>query len=517
MLSLARDERLRCWSHIDERSAAFFALGIAKASGVPAAIACTSGTAAANYMPAVVEASEARTPLIVLTADRPPELREVGAGQAIDQLKLFGAFTRWFFEVGSHRATPERLRWIRGLACRAFATATGERPGPVHLNFPLREPLVLEEPLPVDDSGRPDGRPMVVNMRSRGDASPVATAARGSERVIVVAGRLERGGNRLGEAAASLAAPLLADPLSGLRTGPAAIAHYDALLRDEDFAARSRPDLVVRIGDLPTSKPLRSWLATLDCEQIAIDPEGAWQDPDMVVSRRINADAGDALAAVAGARAPADWLSHWRTADEQAKRALAQVLGDELSDPAVATDLATLVPSGGALFVASSMPIRDIETFFPVLDSPPRVLSNRGANGIDGTVAAALGVAATGIPTTLLIGDVALAHDLGSLGSVRRLELPLLIVLVDNGGGAIFDFLPVSSQRDAFEEHVATPTGMDVPAVAALFGLEYRPVSARSEFANATRGPLPALIHVQSDRARNVELHRACWAAVAGL
>ena len=248
VLSLAREPRIRATSHLDERSAGFFALGIAKATGVPAALACTSGTAAANYTPAVIEAHEARVPLIVLTADRPPELRDLGAGQTIDQVKLYGSAAKWYLEVDSHPATPERLRWLRQLACRAFWTAVGGRPGPVHLNFALREPLVPDGPLPDDDSGRAGGRPWVTRPRAAGDPPRALVDGLRAElearpHAVIVAGRAERD-PALGPALAAFAdragIPLLADPLSGARRGPAAIAHYDALLRDAHWTARSR-------------------------------------------------------------------------------------------------------------------------------------------------------------------------------------------------------------------------------------------------------------------------------------
>ncbi|HWI23172.1 MAG TPA: 2-succinyl-5-enolpyruvyl-6-hydroxy-3-cyclohexene-1-carboxylic-acid synthase [Baekduia sp.] len=517
VLTLARETRLRSWSHVDERAAAFFALGIAKATGLPAVIACTSGTAAANYLPAVIEAHEARVPMIVLTADRPPELRDNGAGQAIDQLKLYGDCAKWFFEVGSHRATEERLRWIRTLACRAYATAVAGTPGVVHLNWPLREPLILDDELPDDDTGRPDGAPFVVGSGTgqNGDTKRLSAALRAAQRPVIVAGRIEQPGERLIEAAHALGTPLLADPLSGLRTGPAAIAHYDALLRDARFSDAHAPDLVLRIGDLPTSKPLRQWLAGLSCTQIAVDPHGTWQDPDAVVATRLTADPSQALLAAAGVRADREWLLKWRAADERARQLLANALGDSLSEPVVAGDLATLLPPGGALFVAASMPIRDIETFFPIVDTPPRVLANRGANGIDGTIATAFGVAATGVPTTLLIGDVTLAHDIGALLTASRLELALTIVLIDNAGGGIFDFLAVSGEADVYEEHVATPTGLQIHRVCELFRLDYRPVSTRDDFARAVRRGGSAIVHVRTVRAENVALHRACWAALA--
>ena len=249
VLSLARDKRLRASSHVDERSAGFFALGIGKATGTPAALACTSGTAAANYLPAVIEAHEARVPLLVLTADRPPELRDLGAGQTIDQIKLYGSAAKWFLEVDDHAATPERLRWLRQLACRAFWTAVAGRPGPVHLNFSLREPLVLDEPLPEDDRARAGGRPWVTRPRAPGLPPPTLVEGLRTEiqtrpRAVIVAGRSERD-VQLPVSIAGFAdwagMPLLADPLSGARRGQAAIAHYDASCATTNGPPRTRP------------------------------------------------------------------------------------------------------------------------------------------------------------------------------------------------------------------------------------------------------------------------------------
>jgi 2-succinyl-5-enolpyruvyl-6-hydroxy-3-cyclohexene-1-carboxylate synthase len=566
VLSLAREPRVRSYSHVDERCAGFFALGLAKASGLPVAVACTSGTAAAELLPAAVEAREARVPLLLLTADRPAELRENGAGQAIDQPKLFGGAAKWFFEVGVHEAGAEQLRWMRTLACRAYWTALEGRPGAVHLNFPLREPLVSEDELPEDTSGRGDGGPYVVRrFPSRpGWAGKDASDARLSELVgtsrrgVLVAGRHERDTD-LGRAAAKFAVasgwPLLADPLSGARRGEAAIAHYDALLRDERLAASLRPDLVLRVGDLPVSKPLRTWLAGLDgVRQMAFDPEGAWQDPASVLHESLALEPASALFQLAeslaehpgkGARPEEDWLASWRSADERAAEAIVGALdGDQLSEPRVAAELGVLLPAEATLFVASSMPVRDIETFWPVRADPPRVLCNRGANGIDGTVSSAFGAAAhSDGPTVLLIGDVALAYDIGGLLAATRLGLKLTIVLVDNGGGGIFDFLPVSGasvarasarseksgtagapgpddDEDLYTRHIATPTGLDFTRAAALYGLEHRAVATTGELRAALEHALSpdvgsTIVQVQSDRAENVRMHRRVWSAVA--
>jgi 2-succinyl-5-enolpyruvyl-6-hydroxy-3-cyclohexene-1-carboxylate synthase len=539
VLTLAREQRLRCYSHIDERCAGFFALGLAKASGLPVAVTCTSGTAAAELLPAAIEAFQARVPLLLLTADRPPELREIGAGQTIDQLKLFGSAAKWFFEVGTHEASDERMRWIRTLACRAYWTALEGRPGVVHLNFPLREPLGTDEPLPADASGRPDRAPYVKrpSVQVSSDAR-LHELVEASKRGVVVAGRHERAGGSpigpLGRAAAAFCEaagwPLLADPLSGARRGDAAVAHYDALLREQQFASEMRPDLVLRVGDLPVSKPLRTWLASLSSiPQVALDPEGAWQDPASVLSDSFALEPASTLADLTPSPpvTETDWLERWRAADERAAGAILGVLDPvELSEPAVAAELGVLLPERATLFVASSMSVREIETFWPVRGDPPRVLCNRGANGIDGTVSSAFGAAADADgPVVLLIGDVALAYDIGGLLAAKRLDLKLTIVLLDNGGGGIFDFLPVSrvaiaDQDDIYTHHIATPTGLDFAQAAALYGLAHERVESIPAFRAALERALAsqtgsAIVHVQTDRASNVELHSRVWSAVS--
>jgi len=542
---------------------------------------------AAELLPAAVEAHEARVPLLLLSADRPPELRENGAGQAIDQLKLFGGAAKWFFEVAPRDAGSEQLRWMRTLACRAFWTALEGRPGAVHLNFPLREPLIADGELPADTSGREHGGPRVrrprrarigVGVRAEAGpdagsgANPVADASvgayagadasmgaragadagagadalaqlvAGASRGVLVAGRDERGTGLAGAASAFAQAaswPLLADPLSGARCGSAAIAHYDALLRVPDFSACLLPDLVIRVGDLPVSKPLRSWLAGLEgARQVALDPEGAWQDPSSVLSDALALEPAGTLARLArhlresGGHPPGqaarDWLGSWRSADELAAGAIAGALAHRgLSEPAVAIELGVLLPANATLFVASSMPVREIETFWPVRADPPRVLCNRGANGIDGTVSAAFGAAADvharadGGPVVLLIGDVALAHDIGGLIAARRLQGRLTIVLVNNDGGGIFDFLAVSHipEREVYERHVATPSGLDFAAAAALYGLAHEHAAdapalrAALERALAREGS--SIVEVRTARAQNVELHARVWEAVS--
>jgi 2-succinyl-5-enolpyruvyl-6-hydroxy-3-cyclohexene-1-carboxylate synthase len=555
VLSLAREQRLRCHSHIDERCSGFFALGLAKAAGLPVAIACTSGTAVAELLPAVVEAYEARVPLIVLSADRPPELRELGAGQTIDQLKIFGNFAKWFFDVGTHEASGERLRWMRTLACRAWWTAREGRPGVAHLNFALREPLVCEELSGTPGEGRADGRPYVIRPAQGWEANPEASPGsesapsttpnspvsplfelvRSCSRGVLVAGRHERR-TPLGHAAARFCElvgwPLLADPMSGARRGNAAVAHYDALLREPGFAREHKPELVLRVGDLPVSKPLRTWLADLtDTPQVALDPEGAWQDPANVLSTSLAVEPTAALSALTGTLAGStgpdpDWLASWRSADELAAEAILGVLAASgCSEPSVAAELGVLLPEKATLFVASSMPVRDIETFWPVRPDPPRVLCNRGANGIDGTVSSAFGAAAASRdPVVLLIGDVALAYDLSALLAASRLDLKLTIVLIDNKGGGIFDFLPIAGSPmaltdDVYTRHVATPTGLDFASAAKLYGLDHEAVqdvaAFRAALERALASPRSRIVECRTQRTANVELHGRLWEAVA--
>jgi 2-succinyl-5-enolpyruvyl-6-hydroxy-3-cyclohexene-1-carboxylate synthase len=546
VVPLVRDPRIRCWSHVDERSGAFFALGLAKATGQPVVLACTSGTAAANYAPAVHEAREAGVPLIVLTADRPPELRDVGAGQVIDQVKLFGAAAKWFVEVGNHDATHDRVRWMRSLACRAVWTALDGRPGVVHLNVPLRDPLVppvdLPEPVPAGrEGGGPWLRPSMPPESPAATGLELASQLRGHARGVIVVGRRERF-SPIGVATERFAArigwPVLSDPLGGARCGTAAIAHYDAILRDPAFADAHRPDVVLRMGDLPTSKPLRQWLAALaDVPHVAFEPAGVWHDPAGVVGTLVRGDPAMALAAVTQgalgpepdppflpsdrlAPAPPDWLDGWQAADAAAELAVTATLRDGLSEPGVARELGATLDGEDTLVVASSMPVRDVEAFWPVRRDPPRVLGNRGANGIDGTISTAYGVAASGARTVLLVGDVAFAHDVGGLLAGRRYDLPLTIVLLNNDGGGIFETLAISGEPDVYEEHVATPHGLDFAHAAALYGCRHvvaQDLAAlRAELAGSLRGgDGTTIIEVRTERRAGLALRRRVWDAVS--
>jgi 2-succinyl-5-enolpyruvyl-6-hydroxy-3-cyclohexene-1-carboxylate synthase len=534
VLTLASDPRIETISVLDERSAGFVALGLAKSTGRPVAVTCTSGSAAANLMPAVVEAHESRVPLVVLTADRPPELRDVGAGQAIDQLKLYGTFAKWFVEVGNHPPGRESAVHHRALACRAWASAGGGRPGPVHLNFPLREPLapVRDDSLDAADwQGRPDGAPWVAVHEP--DALPgselvesLADAIAGAAHGAIVCGPTS---DPLAEAVARLAAaagwPVLAEPTSGVRCGPhdrtRVVAHYDVLLRAERWAAERVPELVLRVGDTPTSKPLRAWLARAD-RQVVVDPHAAWHEPTRAAGTVLHAASVPTLEMLASllahdfpARRDPGWLDGWLRADRLVAPTLEAV--PEPFEPRAYTALAGALPEDAPVWISSSMPIRDVETFFPSDETPLRFLANRGANGIDGVVSSALGAAlANDDRGWLLTGDLALIYDLGGLAAARRLGTDLTIVCVNNNGGGIFDFLPVADHADPdlFETQVVTPSGISMREVAAIADLPHV-VADDSAAVRAALGE-PGLIEYRTDRASNVTKHRALFAEVAG-
>src|SRR3954453_1661162 len=504
-LTLAAERRLRAVSVLDERAAGFFALGMAKATGRPVAVTCTSGSAAANLMPAVVEAHEARVPLLVLTADRPPELRETGAGQAIDQLKLYGSFAKWFVEVGNFEPGTETAVHFRALACRAWHTAAGRRPGVVHLNFPLREPLApstsprgdprapIPEPVPGDWDGRPDGGPWVQLHAPVAAPSPALIEGMAARVQEVSRGAIVCGfaGEEIAEPVAALAAatgwPVLADAVSGVRCGlhdrSRVGCHYDVLLRSSAWADAHVPELVLRIGDTPTSKPLRAWLARTS--QLVVDPHAVWHEPTRAAETFVQTAPGPLCAAVADALSTEpdqQWLRDWREADDLVPKALADTPAD--FEPQVWLRAVEEAPPGAIVWVASSMPIRDVETFVPSNEKPLTFLSNRGANGIDGTVSSAAGAAlATGRPVVLLIGELALLHDVGGLLAARRPGAELSIVCPNNGGGGIFDFLPVAGAADQelYEEHIVTPSDVDLERVAALADIPYRLASSADE------------------------------------
>ncbi|MEO6778445.1 MAG: 2-succinyl-5-enolpyruvyl-6-hydroxy-3-cyclohexene-1-carboxylic-acid synthase [Gemmatimonadaceae bacterium] len=565
-LSIAAQPDLRTWMHLDERSASFFALGMARALGEPVALLCTSGTATANFLPAVVEAHSACVPLIILTADRPPELRDVGAAQTIDQNRLYGAHAKWFVEVALADITPDLMRYARTLACRAVATAAEGPAGPVHLNFPFREPLIpsaVAAPAGMLASdalawhGRPDGAPWVtvthdVSIAGETTILRIAAVLRAARRPLLICGPQYNGqlAAPLAALAEALPAPLLADPLSQIRWGPHrgenVIDRYDAALRDEAVAHSLAPDVVLRIGAIPTSKALLQYLQRhASAHQIVVDASG-WPDPTLAAADVVHADPervcaqlGEAIrgqrggspsvpSAQLGDSTSSDrsaWLAQWQRMDRETGSALTKYSAtlDEPFEGAALTAIAGLMPPQSTLFVSSSMPVRDLDAFAAGDSRPLRVLANRGANGIDGVVSSALGVAAArkvnGAPVVLVIGDIAFYHDMNGLLAARLHALDATIVILNNDGGGIFSFLPQAAQSAHFEQLFGTPHGLRFEATAALYGARYHAVATLDAMRNAvTAGVTGTGLHIvelHTDRARNVTLHREAWAQVA--
>jgi 2-succinyl-5-enolpyruvyl-6-hydroxy-3-cyclohexene-1-carboxylate synthase len=552
-LTIGNHPALETWVHLDERSAAFFALGMARMLGAPVAILCTSGTAAANFFPAIVEARRAGVPLLVLTADRPPEMRDVGSAQTIDQNRLYGEHVKWFVDVALPEATPELLRYVRTLAGRACSIATATPPGPVHLNFPFREPLLpvaIEQPSGLSEgdalawSGRARNAPWVmahdpVAAPDSNTARRLADELRSAERPLIVCGPQYDAALAapLAALAAAVGAPLLADPLSQLRWGAHdrsnVIDRYDSALRHEGTFAALAPDLVLRIGAPPTSKTLLQYLQRQATARHIIVDAATWPDPLLIASEMVHCDprrfaetVGDCMPGGGTSRASdSQWLARWRNVEELACTALSRYacsLGEMFEGSALA-EVAAVVPSGGTLFVSSSMPVRDLDSFASGDQRVLRVLANRGANGIDGVVSTALGAAAargdSDGPLVLVIGDIAFYHDMNGLLAAKLHELDATIVVINNDGGGIFSFLPQSSDEERFEPLFGTPHGLGFAPAGELYGAAYHRVETlaalRERVSEGVSGHGLHIVEVRTGRARNVILHREAWSAVA--
>jgi len=506
-LAVALAERLDVHVILDERCAAFSALGTALASGRPSIVACTSGTAGTHFHAAVVEASQAGIPFIVCTADRPAELHDIAAAQTTDQRNLYGNAVRWFADPGAPDAATAST-W-RSLAARAVAEATGYRPGPVHLNLAFKEPF-LDDDTTHGPPGRADGGPW---HRTSGRPAPVEPPADVRAACAQAVRPLVISGHGAPACVTLDGVPVLSDhrgPLTGT------VAHWDLLLRDPGFTASHTPDLVVRAGMPPASKALAQWLARLDAPQIVLAPGSRWTDPTRSATWMLTAPTNLTLTGEVG------WADAWGSAAEMAGGAIDTVLAahDEATEPGVARQLFATLAEGTTLVVSSSMPIRDLESF-AAPRGDVRVLANRGVNGIDGVTSTALGVALTGAPTTLLIGDLALLHDQGALTGLAARAVDLHLVVVDNHGGGIFSFLPQAGLLDAarFEQLFGTPQAVDLEALLGVHGIDCVVVATATELDRALAAPrrrpgVRATV-VRTDRCANTAVHDELAGAVA--
>jgi 2-succinyl-5-enolpyruvyl-6-hydroxy-3-cyclohexene-1-carboxylate synthase len=516
-LALARHGGVRVHVHVDERSSAFFAQGLAKATGRPVAVACTSGTAVANLFPAVVEAAHAGVPLILLTADRPPELRDTRANQTIDQTGLFGRFVRWFADAGVPVVVPAAAEYWRSLGSRAVASGIGPPAGPVHLNLPFREPLVptgAAVDLGPHAEGRTDGRPWETATGSTPalrdeDVEWMAALIASTERGVILAGELPPSVDGATVQALATAAgwPLLAEPHSGLRRPKAALQAGQHLLANEAFHTVNRPDLVLQLGAPPTSR-VGQTLAFETGRLIVAGADADRADPSRTATDAIRCDPGLLAASVAAglsARRTGRWLELWGEADDAAARAVNDLLDgwDEPFEGRVAREVAAWATDGSALVVGSSMPIRDLDAYMAPREGL-RVIGNRGASGIDGFVSTVLGVATTGIPTVALAGDLSLVHDVGALLWGARRGANAVMVVVNNDGGGVFDLLPQAGLPE-LDELFVTPHQMDIRAVSSAAGAGYARVERAGDLGPALDGAASAggvwIVEVSIDRA----------------
>ncbi len=502
-LALALAERLRAYTVVDERSAAFFALGAAKASGRRVALLCTSGSAGAHFYPALLEAEATGVPLVAVTADRPPELHGFGAPQQLDQHRLFGAHAA-FADLGT--PDPLRVPHLRATVARAL-----QQPGPVHLNAPFREPLApIAEPLP-----EVRNEPAARHLSARGvpDVREIAAELSSRPRGVIVCGPRDARDDlpaAVRELSRALGYAVLADAAAGIDE---AVAHGDLILRHQAWARALRPQAVVRIGGGISSKIVQSWLEQAESSYVVYE-RGEPIDPALRASAILSGEAPAicrALAAQARAQGPLGTL--FDLAERRARGALETAFADApWGEPLIAREAAL---AAELLYVASSMPVRDVDAFAP---RRGRVLVNRGLNGIDGIVSCAAGAAAvTGARTLALVGDLALLHDLGGFVAAARLQLPVTVLCVNNDGGGIFEFLPIAQHRERFEELFATPHGLDLEGAARLCRAEFARVSDARALRAALQRPAGGLrlVEARTDRATNVAHHRALQVAVA--
>ncbi|MBO1005976.1 2-succinyl-5-enolpyruvyl-6-hydroxy-3-cyclohexene-1-carboxylic-acid synthase [Pseudogracilibacillus auburnensis] len=532
-LIAAEHRNMEVYVNVDERSAAFFALGLAKASKKPVALLCTSGTAAANYYPAIIEANLTGVPLIVLTADRPHELRDVGAPQAIDQLHLYGDHVKWFAEMALPESGARQLKYTKTTAIRAVKEAMVKPKGPVHLNFPLREPLIPSMDLlqnKVTDSGLAIESGQLVLPPSKvrellEEWSPV-------ERGLIICGPIDEPDfpNAVQMLAIKLGFPILADPLSQVRSNVAGehsiIDSYDAILKSEEARDALQPELIIRFGGIPVSKSLSIFLNGIqNAEHVVVDGSSGWRDPNNVATKMIFSDETELCKEMAGMisdkKKKSSWMNTWKSLDEITKQTIATSIipQNELDEGKVIYELAKLLPVESTVFVGNSMPIRDMDTFFHVTEKNIRIMANRGANGIDGVVSTALGASIYERPLFLVIGDLSFFHDLNGLLAAKMHKLNINIIVINNDGGGIFSFLPQANEPTYFDLLFGTPTGLNFEHAVKMYHGQYTKVLAWEDFHVAMMEAVSHeglnVIEVPTDRAKNLTSHRQIWEHVS--
>lgn len=520
------------WVLVDERSAAFFALGIARETNTPVALVCTSGTAAANYYPAIIEAYYARIPLLVLTSDRPHELRGVGAAQAMDQLGMYGDFVKLFYEMAPPSAKKAMLNYVRNRASRAMQTAIMGNPGPVHLNFPYQEPLMPQLSLNNLWGNRAGAKYNEAyigkNQLTDEQVNVLVDKLSGKMNGLLVCGpQTDRTlANAIVKLSKKLRIPILADPLSQLRTGlhtkETVITTYDTILKTEEMRQILQPDYIIRFGAMPISKQYLFYVGEhADAFQVVVENNDTVREPTNQQTEYVIADSTqfcfDLAEKLTEKLTTNDWLERW----QHMQNIVLEQLNDEKSDVILeglaVRDLFANLDDQDSVFIANSMPVRDADTFLPPLDKEITVQANRGLSGIDGTMSSALGVAAaTNKKVYLIIGDLSFYHDLNSLQIAKQYELNVTVLLINNNGGGIFSFLPQAEDPTYFEHLFGTPLDLDFHHVVKMFGGEYRLVKEQEAFNKAlnqldSSGSNLSVLEIQTNRDDNVKWHRHIW------
>lgn len=530
-MTMTEHPKMNQWVIIDERSAAFFALGMAKKKKRAVAIVCTSGTAAANYFPAIVEAYYSRVPIVVLTADRPHELRDVGAPQSIEQIKLYGDYVKWFHEMALPEANSTMLYYARSKASRAVNTALEGNAGPIHLNFPLREPLIPDFSLGYlwGESNDEAYYPTFAGDRRLDlyDLSIILDKLRSKQKGLIVCG--PQMDSKFAEAVVDLASewqiPILADPLSQVRSGMhqknQVIESYDAILRSETIRRELQPDFILRFGAMPVSKAYLFYVKDhYNVPQFIVEGESGYREPAGNKTEFIYADptcfCNDLIAIRQDKTRDGKWLEMWQGLNQIAKKHLLKPSNSiPVTEGDAARILLEVIPDVSSIYVGNSMSVRDLDTFFMTTPKSLRILANRGANGIDGMVSSGLGAASTGDPVTLLLGDLSFFHDLNGLLAAKHYKLNITILVVNNNGGGIFSFLPQVNYKEHFEALFGTPLDIDFKQVIEMYGGTYSNPSDESELKNALNESYHhmglSVIEVKTDRTLNTEWHRGKW------
>lgn len=522
--AFAKSEGFAFYRQIDERSAGFFALGIAKAKKEPVVLLCTSGTAAANFFPAIVEAFYARVPLLVVTADRPHELREVGAPQAIDQIHLFGKHVKWTVDFPLPEDNVESLAFIERHIHRAVSTSKASPMGPVHINVPFREPLLLnmEQSLPKTGMQLSEIGQLVP---SDGFIGWYKELLASEEKGILIVGDSIHTTEGFWDFARTVKWPVLVDPLSNLRASvpedcmDLCIDQYDAILKNEAFQQMAVPRVVIRFGAHPVAKPLTLFLKACKPEVfVVVDESPIFRDFIHAVTHHVQVRA-DSLWVPIEEKQVSSYLSIWSNANDIATKHIQMYIENEEDEGALAGTLFEVLPEGVDLFASSSMPIRDVDTFFNKTRKDIHIYANRGTNGIDGVVSTALGVqAATSRPSYLLIGDLAFLHDVNGLIVSRFQKTNITIVIMNNDGGGIFSYLPQSTETNYFEHLFGTPTGLQFSHIANMYDAQYDAVHSKEAFQQALKQPKTKdirILEVFTDRQVNLNMHRKLWAAIS--